>query len=128
MAGLDVQKLIGLAAKSGIGALELLSGQGESPKVYRFASGAGYRCLLFAFQNEQKEIVTLQFFVGFNDPASQERVNAWNRDRRFVKAYLRDGQLNLEMDLFSIDLTADALSNYVRIWNTQLSSVAQFDW
>jgi hypothetical protein len=127
MAGLDVQKLIGISAKAGMGPLELLSAQGENPKVYRFIA-AGYRSLLFAFLNEQREIVTLQFFVGFNDAASNNGVNAWNRDRRFVKAYVRDGQLSLEMDLFCIDFTAEALANYLRIWNAQLASVAQFDW
>jgi hypothetical protein len=66
-------------------------------------SGAdGLRFSIFFYDCSKGRCAGVQFYLGFdkgpNTPGIEE-VNAWNRDKRFLKAYLdRDGDLAFEYD------------------------------
>lgn len=77
---------------------------------------------------------SIQFSTGFDldDPMSLEKVNEWNRDRRFGKVYLDDeGDPYIEMDI-NVDIDGVGKENFsdsLDIWRRVLSSFRDYiDW
>ena len=63
-------------------------------------SGYKFAIYLYTPKDEPDHVTTMQFTSSFTEKYSLERVNKWNADRRFVKAYCDgDGDLCLERDV-----------------------------
>jgi hypothetical protein len=71
---------------------------------------AGYGVLLF-FYNDNTDA---QLFVGFRRKVNVDRINEWNREHRFGRAYRdKDGQPVLESD---IDFTGGVTEANIKAW------------
>ena len=113
-------KLIDLARKVGFAVDKVDDG------AFTFEA-IGFRCVAFLFFERQGgEVMSLQLFCGFDNQPDPRRVDQWNREMRFVKAYTSPrGQLVLEMDLITpSEMTAEHLKDAWRIWNQLLARVS----
>lgn len=105
--------------------LEVKDSKDEGKQSYvRFELG-GYRVALILY-NENTDA---QLYAGFADwKVTPEKVNEWNRDRRFSRAYRDDdGDAVLETDIdFTGGVTEDNLKAWVRLFRDQLIDYAKF--
>jgi Putative bacterial sensory transduction regulator len=85
---------------------------------------AGYTVLLFLFNDN----TDAQLFVGFRDKVKEARVNEWNRDHRFARAYRdKDGEAVLETDIdFTGGVTEANIKAWVKIFRDMAGTYAQF--
>ena len=77
----------------------------DKGQIYFRLHMAGLRAGLYLLDCQEGRCESLQLYVGFSmeKPLTLERINAWNREHRFSRAYLDlDGDPALEADL---DLT-----------------------
>ncbi|GAD59610.1 YbjN domain-containing protein [Brevundimonas sp. BAL450] len=89
----------------------------------------GLTWLLFFYGCEAQGCDSLQFGAGFtNDSITQDMVNAWNRDRRFLKAYFEAGEEGSAIVQYDMIPTAgapmDHLSDHVDLWRGTLADFA----
>lgn len=115
-----------LAAKdAGFGILTPVVGQND---VYRFTA-LGLNCLLFITgANPQKDVTSLQLFVGITlSGLSLAKVNRWNLENRFAKAYVMDsGALAVDFDVLLFGDEKAALSSAFAVWCLQLSRLGDY--
>ncbi len=94
-----------------------------SPHTYEFMM-AEYDCLLFLDLDKSGDVESGQFYIGFGVTVDDTRLNTWNRNNRFVKAYRRnDNGLALEMDFFVADAKDGYLADMAGMWSYQLSKL-----
>ena len=74
--------------------------EGEDPVITSAASGSTFGVYFYNCE-KGKNCQSIQFYAGFQKPKMDlARVNAWNRDKRFGRAYLdTDGDAAIEMDV-----------------------------
>ena len=89
----------------------------------------GDKMSLFFYDCEDNvDCQAVQFYAGYTDAgATLETINAWNTDRRFVRAYLtEDNVARIEMDVAT---SADGLSfgDFEAILGLWLESVDRFE-
>ncbi len=89
----------------------------------------GLTWLLFFYGCEAQGCDSLQFGAGFtNDSITQDTVNAWNRDRRFLKAYFEageEGSAIVQYDMIPTEgAPMDHLSDHVDLWRGTLADFA----
>jgi hypothetical protein len=71
---------------------------------------AGYGVMLFLYNDN----TDAQLFVGFRRKVNTDRINEWNREHRFARAYRdKDGQPVLETD---IDFTGGVTEANIKAW------------
>lgn len=87
----------------------------------------GLHCLMLLVK-DGAEVNSAQFYVGFNYSIGTAEVNTWNEQKRFVKAYRResDGKLALEMDIVTMGINRDSLVFAFELWKLQLTRAADF--
>jgi hypothetical protein len=91
----------------------------------RIASGAGGLKLTIFFGNCEKgaNCTTISFVTGFTDldNVSLPRINDWNRQNRFARAYLdeeRDPMLVMDVDLDHQGIPSANFAEYLDIWSS----------
>lgn len=109
---------------------ELDGKSGEAPVIKATRNGE-----LFAvgFMNctDGKNCKTLQFFIGFTDAKQVplEKINEWNRDKRFARAY-RDDEgdpvLAMDIDLDFGGLPRENVGELFNTWTGLMSSYRAF--
>jgi hypothetical protein len=97
----DMAPMVTMLKAKGLEA-DVRGGGSENP--YIASDYGGYKFLVIFMNCDDKyaNCKTVQFYMGFNDAkdVSLERLNAWNRDSRFARAYRdNEGDPVLEMDL-----------------------------
>ena len=96
----DPQSVISAMQQAGYKAQLDIDGVGD-PMIRSSESGSEF--LVFFYNcTDNADCRTIQFNADYSEPnnATLEAMNAWNRDNRFGRAYLRDdGVARLEMDL-----------------------------
>lgn len=91
-----------LNAARGYGAATLDSQSNGDPKISGKIEGISYQ-VFFMNCTDNKDCEDLNFYAGFLDnKQTLEAINAWNRDKRFGKAYL-DSDLDAVIE-FDINL------------------------
>ena len=78
----------------------LITKADEDPYIESNRNGLKF-LVLFMNCEENKDCKTLQYYMGFSDAkeVTVERLNQWNKDKRFARAYRDDaGGPVLEMD------------------------------
>src|SRR5690606_13260757 len=96
---IDVEQLAGLLADAGYRATAGRDGEGD-PMLSSSAAGANFNIYMYGCESERCK--SLQFIAGFDlaDGITLQRINEWNRDKRYGSAYLDDeDDLWLQMDL-----------------------------
>ena len=95
-------------------------------------SGAGGVRFHIFFDNctDGKACTTVSFFTGFTDvDSTPERLNEWNRNNRFVRAYLDqddDPVLRMDVDLDHAGIPRANFNEYLDIWATQAPKYLNF--
>lgn len=92
--------------------------QTGDPMITSAMEGSGFRVMFYDCENDR--CAAIQFATAFDldEGMDLSRINTWNRERRFGRAYLDD-----EMDPFieyDVDLevgaTTEAIENAVAVW------------
>ena len=101
--------------------------EGETPFIR--VQDEGLTWLLFFYGCEAESCDSLQFGAGFtNEQITAETINAWNRDRRFLKAYFEAGDEGSAIVQYDVIPTAgapmDHLSDHVALWRGTLADFA----
>jgi len=96
----DPEQVAAMLRKEGYQAKVDPKKEGEDPVITSSASGSTFG-LYFYNCEAGKNCQSVQFYAGFQEPKMDlAGVNAWNRDKRFGRAYLdKDGDVAIEMDL-----------------------------
>lgn len=82
--------------------------------------------LLFFYGCEAAGCDSLQFGAGFtNEAVTADRVNQWNRERRFLKAYFEPGAEGSAVVQYDVLITrgaaVDHLAEHVNLWRGTLA-------
>jgi len=125
-----------LTSISGEEMAQLVREEGYSAELDRDSRGdpmirfqvAGYTCLLFFYGVQDDRADSLQFRAAFRENVPIEKVNEWNRRKRFLKVYLdEDGDLNMDMDVdLEGGVTRDYLLERVRTWRAAFLACVRF--
>ncbi len=109
---------------------EINTPAGEPPFIKARRNG---ELFVAAFMNctDGQNCKTLQFFFGFTDAkqVSLERINEWNRDKRFARAY-RDDEgdpvLAMDVDLDFRGLPRENVGELLNTWTGLMNSYRTF--
>lgn len=109
---------------------KLIGKPGDDPYIESTRNGLKF-LVLFMNCSEGRNCKTLQYYMGFSDAKgiSFEKLNAWNKEKRFARAYRdNDGDPVLEMD---VDLDFDGiprenLGETFNTWASLMDSFRQF--
>jgi len=100
----------------------------EGARVFFSLRMGGLRALLFLTDCRGGRCGSLQLFAGFSmrNPPTLERINAWNREKRFSRAYLdEDGDPALESELdLEGGVTRQAIISFLETFEISLSRFA----
>ena len=91
----DIVKAQGMKA-------DIKKSDGEPDYIESSHDGLKYLILFMNCNDDKRDCKTIQFYMGYNDAkdTSLDKLNSWNRDKRFARAYRDDeGDPVLEMDL-----------------------------
>jgi len=100
----------------------------EGEVVYFRLRMAGLRALLFLFDCKEGRCESLQLYATFSmeKPPTLERINRWNQEKRFSRAYLdQDGDSVLESELdLQGGVTRRAIALFLDLFEESLSQFA----
>lgn len=105
----------------------LVARPGEDPYIESNRDGLKF-LVLFMNCDKGRKCKTLQYYMGFNDAKnlSYERLNQWNKEKRFARAYRDDaGDPVLEMDV-DLDFAGIPRANIGETFNTWASLMDSF--
>lgn len=105
----------------------IVAKEGDDPYIESTRSGLKF-LVLFMNCDEGQKCKTLQYYMGFSDAkdVSLERLNQWNKDKRFARAYKDDeGDPVLEMDV-DLDFAGIPRENVGETFNTWASLMDSF--
>lgn len=100
----------------------LITKAGDDPYIESSRNGLKF-LVLFMNCEDGKQCKTLQYYMGFNDAkdVSLDRLNQWNKEKRFARAYRDDeGDPVLEMDV-DVDFAGIPRENIGETFNTWAS-------
>lgn len=116
----DVNKILNIA--KGYGSARLTKDSSGDPLIKGKINGIAYSLY---FENCDDECTVVQFYAGWADvEVSQDRLNTWNRDKIFGKAYQdEDGDPVLEMSVnLDYGVTVDNFDDTFDYWKLILQS------
>lgn len=105
----------------------IIAKAGDDPYIESTRGGLKF-LVLFLNCDDHKQCKTLQYYMGFSDAKdiSLERLNQWNKDKRFARAYRDDeGDPVLEMDV-DLDFAGIPRENVGETFNTWASLMDSF--
>lgn len=124
--GSAADELLNLARGYGSASLEKQSN--GDPKITGKIEGVQY-AVYFMNCTDNKACEDLNFYAGFLDnKPSLETINAWNRDKRFGKAYLdSDDDAVIEFDInLEHGVTRDNMDAGFQIWSLILKQYTDY--
>jgi len=115
--GVTAQEVIEVLQAEGYRAQEDVDGVGD-PMVRSATDGVNYNIYFYDCQGAR--CTSIQFGSAFDlsEPMTLDRINEWNRDMRFGRAYL-DDEMNpiLEMDVdLELGATTEQLESVIGTW------------
>ena len=126
LTGNDVEEIVSIAR--GYGAARLERQSNGDPKITARFESVTYQ-VFFMNCTANANCEDLNFYAGFLDsPQSVEAMNAWNRDRRFGKAYLDDAlDPAIEFDVnLEHGVTRENLNAAFEVWTLVLDQYTSF--
>ncbi len=105
----------------------IIAKEGDDPYIESNRGGLKF-LVLFMNCDEGKNCKTLQYYMGFSDAkdVTLERLNQWNKEKRFARAYRDDaGDPVLEMDV-DLDFEGIPRANVGESFNTWASLMDSF--
>ncbi|MDO8410091.1 MAG: YbjN domain-containing protein [Phenylobacterium sp.] len=115
--GVTAQEVIEVLQAKGYRAQEDEDGIGD-PMIRSATDGVNYN--IYFYGCEGARCTSIQFTVAFgmNEPMTLDRINAWNREMRFSRAYLDDEMdpvLEMDVDL-ERGATTEQLESGIDAW------------
>jgi Putative bacterial sensory transduction regulator len=114
--------IAGLIRSMGMPA-KVVSKPGENPYIESKYSGLVYLVFFMTCDDSNKNCKTIQYYMGYSDAkeTSLEKINDWNRDHRFARAY-RDNEgdpvLEMDIDLDFAGLPRENVIESLRTWQS----------
>ncbi len=125
-----------LTTVSGEEMAQIVRDEGYSPELDRDSRGdpmirfrvEGYNCLLFFYGVKEGRAISVQFRAAFREKVPIEKVNEWNRKKRFLKVYLdEDDDINMDMDVdLEGGVTREYLAERLRTWRAAFLTCVRF--
>jgi len=109
---------------------KLISKADEDPYIESNRNGLKF-LVLFMNCEDHKNCKTLQYYMGFNDAkdVSLDRLNEWNKEKRFARAY-RDDEgdpvLEMDVDLDFAGLPRENIGETFNTWASLMDSYREF--
>lgn len=109
---------------------KLISKADEDPYIESNRNGLKF-LVLFLNCEDHKNCKTLQYYMGFNDAkdVSLDRLNEWNKEKRFARAY-RDDEgdpvLEMDVDLDFAGLPRENIGETFNTWASLMDSYREF--
>jgi hypothetical protein len=122
--------LFALAKAEGY-APEMINKKNETPSFRMNVNGTKSLILFMDCDDQQSNCKTIQFYAGYSVESvfNTDRINEWNRDKRFARAYVdNSGDPVIEMDL-DLDFGGLPRANVVEafsVWSSLLGSFSSF--
>ena len=98
------------------------------PKIMSNASGSPFQILFYGCE-QHRDCTSVQFSSGYDTDDGEgpdlTAINAWNRDKRWVQAYVdKDGDPWLNMDVFTgaTGLPQDTFKGAFEVWIEQMGA------
>lgn len=86
--------------------------------------GCRFSVDLYGPKDAQDRINSIRIYSLFSQPVTLEKANAWNSEKRFVKAYAdKDGELCLELDAVINFVPPAAIKEILEWWEYFLGKV-----
>lgn len=102
------------------------------PVIRSKSSGSSF-AVYFYNCSDGKDCATIQFSSGYDTESgkqpSLEKINAWNRDRRFGNAYLdeeNDPIIEMDIDLDDGGMSRDLFVDNFEFWTTVMSEFEKY--
>jgi hypothetical protein len=114
------EQILAAAKEAGLENGRLITSADDNPYIEAFHNDMKTLLLFMNCDDDHKHCKTMQYYLGFNDAenVTTEKLNTWNREKRFARAYLDSvGDPVIEMD---VDMDFDGLPrvNVVESLNT----------
>ena len=125
--GTDVDEVANIAR--GFGSVALDKASTGDPMIKGRIEGVSYYLFFRNCAEDHTQCEDLNFYAGFGDnKQTMEAINAWNRDKRFGKAYL-DSDLDavIEYDVnLEHGVTRENLDSTFQVWSLILKQYADY--
>jgi len=88
----------------------------------------GTKCSIFYFEGTSGQYESIQYYVGYDNAPSLDKINEWNQGHRYGRAYLgTDGHARMEFDVpLYGGVSEDHLEQTVHRWKDLVSSFEDF--
>lgn len=108
----------------------LISKADEDPYIESNRNGLKF-LVLFMNCEDNKDCKTLQYYMGFSDAkeVTIEKLNAWNKDKRFARAYRDDAGdpvLEMDVDLDFAGIPRENVGETLNTWASLMDSYREF--
>ncbi len=107
--------------------------QGD-PKIETRVSDTKFNIYFYGCDNNHANCTAIQFGAGYDlqDGISALKINEWNRDQRFAKAYIDDESdpfLEMDVNMFADGVGEKNFEDMVEIWRKQVENFEDYiDW
>jgi len=126
----DPQAIIGILQGLDTGP-ELVQPDDGDPYIKASRDGMTFLVLLMNCNDSHRDCATVQYYTGFNDRKgySLERLNEWNRTKRFARAY-RDNEndpvLEMDVDMDFSGLPRANVEESLKVWFDLMNAYRSF--
>lgn len=109
---------------------DLVTKEGDNPYIESTRAGMKFLILFMNCDDSKANCKTLQFYMGFSDAkdTTLERINEWNSERRFARAYvdsLGDPVMEMDLDLDFGGLPRENVGEAFNTWTSLMDSYHQ---
>lgn len=125
--GVTAQEVIEVLQATGYRAQEDEDGVGD-PMVRSATDGVNYNIYFYGCESTRCTSIRFGVAFGMKEPMTLERINEWNRDMRFGRAYLDDEMdpiLEMDVDL-ELGATTEQLESVIGTWSTVVPAFKTF--
>ncbi len=120
---MKIDELVSIFQDEGYRAKLETDNDGDSYIISKFSGYSSQIWINFS-DADPINIRSLSFRSAFSRPTNLEKINHWNRSKRYVAAYMDDeGDPRLQMDAFVMDGGASLISNILSIWDLAMGSI-----
>lgn len=109
----------------------LVAKPGEDPYIESNRNGLKFLVIFMNCNDAHKECKTLQYYMGFTDAKglSLDRLNEWNKSKRFARAYRDDESdpvLEMDVDVDFAGIPRENLGETLNTWASLMDSFREF--
>lgn len=109
----------------------LVEKPGEDPYIESNRNGLKFLVIFMNCNDAHKECKTLQYYMGFTDAKglSLDRLNEWNKSKRFARAYRDDESdpvLEMDVDVDFAGIPRENLGETLNTWASLMDSFREF--